>query len=244
MNPVNGFPKQFFTPDVVESMSEPPPKYGPSDEENKKVLKVNMLAFNLIRYYWHNGRAIRDLSGKTILEVALGDVIALGETLDDRKDKLLQSKYHRITLSNIPDYTGLLIVIGLKIPNEPDVWASFVVWQADDSKTDGGLPLHHDELRTWIHRVFISTVLPPDRDVNSALREVKPSNVNLFLTTLSHCVKFLGMPPHFIASILEELLKNKTLMTTATLSNDSPAQFARSKDASKKKYLFQHSILI
>jgi hypothetical protein len=96
--------------------------------------------------------------------------------------------------------------------------------------------MSHEELRAWFHRIYLMTILPADRDVNSMLREEKASNINIFLLTLSHCVNHLGMPAHFIASILEDLLKKKTLMTKATLSNDSPALYLDSKDVSKKRY--------
>ena len=292
-NPVKEFPEGFMTPEVISFMSDPPPDIlsAKSNEEKKKVLQSTTLAFNLIRYYWHVGQAVADLSGKTTIEIALGSIIAFGDTASDRERNGLPTKYHRITLSNIPDYTGMhsffvkiapllslksktltpciqsncLLNTGLwksfddyifstsalgykeaeavfrlrVADQEPSVWGNATVWEQDNdgSERTGSLPLSHEELRAWLHRLFLSNILPPDRDANSLIREERASNVSLFLMTLSHCVNHLGMPAHFIASILEELIKKKTLVTKATLSNDSPASYLGSKDASKKRFV-------
>ena len=76
----------------------------------------------------------------------------------------------------------------------------------------------HEDLRAWIHRLYLMIVLPADRDCNSMMREERPSNISLFLLTLSRCVTHLGIPAHFVASIPEDLLKKKALVTTATLA--------------------------
>lgn len=292
-NPVQEFPQGFMTPEVISFMSEPPPDIlqAKTDEEQEKVFNNNTLAFNLIRYYWHVGRAVSDLSGKTTIEIALGSIISFGDTASDREGNGLPTKYHRITLSNIPDYTGMHslfvkiapllslksksvtpciqsncllntglwksfddyifstsalgykeaeAVFRLKVADEePSIWGTATVWEqdGDDDERIGSLPLSHDELRAWLHRLFLSNILPPDRDTNSLIREERASNVNLFLLTLSHCVNHLGMPAHFISSILEDLLKKKILVTKATLSNDSPAPYLGSKDVSKKRFV-------
>jgi len=80
-------------------MSEPPPDVlsAETDEEKEKAFESNSLAWNVIRYYWHVGRAVADMLGKTAIEIALGSIISFS----------IDQKYHRITLSNIPDYTGM-----------------------------------------------------------------------------------------------------------------------------------------
>jgi hypothetical protein len=87
-------------------------------------------------------------------------------------------------------------IFGLKVPTEnPGVWDNFIFWEVnndfDSSKAQyRALPLHHDGIRAWLHRLFLSTVLPADRDTNSMLqREERPLNVSLFLVTLSYCVQ-------------------------------------------------------
>lgn len=291
-NPVLQFPEGFLTQEVISFMSQPPPdiKDAKTREEKEKVLNNISLFNNLIRYYWHVGRAVADLSGKTTIEIALGSILSFGDTASDRDGNALPTKYHRITLSNIPDYTGMLsffvkiapllslksnsitpciqsncllntglwksfddyifsttalgykeaeAVFRLKVADqEPSIWG-MTVWEQDDDDNEsiGSLPLSHEELRAWLHRLFLSNILPVDRDANSLIREERASNLSLFLQTLSHCVNHLGMPAHFIASILEELLKKKTLVTKATLSNESPAPYLGSKDVSKKRFV-------
>ncbi len=291
-NPVQEFPEGFLTPEVISFMSQPPPdlKDAKTPEEKGNVLKSVNLYTNLIRYYWHVGRAVADLSDKTTIEIALGSIISFGDTGNDREGNGLPTKYHRITLSNIPDYTGMLsffvkiapllslksktvnpciqsncllnsglwksfddyifsttalgykeaeAVFRLKVADqEPSIW-NMTAWEqgSDDGESVGSLPLSHDELRAWLHCLFLTTILPPDRDANSLIREERASNLGLFLQTLSHCINHLGMPAHFIASILEDLLKKKTLVTKATLSNKSPAPYLGSKDVSKKRFV-------
>ena len=291
-NPVQEFPDGFLTPEVISFMSQPPPdlKDAKTPEEKKHVLNSVNLYTNLIRYYWHVGRAVADLSDKTTIEIALGSIISFGDTGSDREGNGFPTKYHRITLSNIPDYTGMLsffvkiapllslksktvnpciqsncllntglwksfddyifsttalgykeaeTVFRLKVADqEPSIW-NMTAWEQgdDDDQSIGSLPLSHDELRAWLHRLFLTTILPPDRDANSLMREERASNLSLFLQTLSHCVNHLGMPAHFIASILEDLLKKKTLVTNATLSSKSPTPYLGSKDVSKKRFV-------
>lgn len=291
-NPVQEFPEGFLTPEVISFMSQPPPdlKDAKTPEEKGNVLKSVNLYTNLIRYYWHVGRAVADLSDKTTIEIALGSIISFGDTGNDREGNGLPTKYHRITLSNIPDYTGMLsffvkiapllslksktvnpciqsncllnsglwksfddyifsttalgykeaeAVFRLKVADqEPSIW-NMTAWEqgSDDGESVGSLPLSHDELRAWLHCLFLTTILPPDRDANSLIREERASNLGLFLQTLSHCINHLGMPAHFIASILEDLLKKKTFVTKATLSNKSPAPYLGSKDVSKKRFV-------
>jgi hypothetical protein len=287
-NPVREFPQRFLTREVISFMSEPPPDVSSAetDEEKEKVFRSNTLAFNMIRYYWHVGRAVANMLGKTAIEIALGSIISFSS---DRECSALPTKYHRITLSNIPDYTGMQSVFITLAPalllksnsitpciqsnnllntglwksyddyifsttalgykeaeavfhlrvsdQEPSIWDTNVWEQAgDNDERVESLSMSHEELCTWFHRIFLMTILPADRDVNSMFREEKASNINLFLLTLSHCVNRLGIPAHFIASVLEDLLKKKTLMTKATLSNDSPALYLDSKDVSKKRY--------
>lgn len=98
----------------------------------------------------------------------------------------------------------------------------------------------HEDLRAWIHRLYLMIVLPADRDCNSMMREERPSNISLFLLTLSRCVTHLGIPAHFVASIPEDLLKKKALVMTATrLANDSPASSLDCSNKSRKS--FNHS---
>lgn len=290
-NPVQEFPEGFLTPEVISFMSQPPPdlKDAKTPEEKENVLNSVSLHTNLIRYYWHVGRAVADLSDKATIEIALGSIISFGDTESNREGNGLPTKYHRITLSNIPDYTGMLsffvkiapllslksktvnpciqsncllntglwksfddyvfsttalgykeaeAVFRLKVADqEPGIWNMTAWEQDDDDESIGSLPLSHEELRAWLHRLFLTTILPPDRDANSLIREERASNISLFLQTLSHCVNHLGMPAHFIASILEDLLKKKTLVTKATLSNESPAPYLGSKDVSKKRFV-------
>ena len=53
MNPVKEWAGRFLTAEVCSHMSEPPPMLSStaSNEDNMLVVKMNNLAFNLIRYY-------------------------------------------------------------------------------------------------------------------------------------------------------------------------------------------------
>lgn len=57
MNPVTETASGFLTNKVCSFMSEPPPTLssGSCDKDRLLVMKMNNLAFNLIRYYWHVG---------------------------------------------------------------------------------------------------------------------------------------------------------------------------------------------
>ena len=57
MNPVTEWASGFLTNKVCSFMSEPPPTLssGSCDKDRLLVMKMNNLAFNLIRYYWHVG---------------------------------------------------------------------------------------------------------------------------------------------------------------------------------------------
>jgi hypothetical protein len=81
-----------------------------SEDEKMKIISGNTLAFNVVRYYWHIGRAIRDLLGKSTIELDLGSIINFGDALGNCQKKELPTKFQRITLSNIPDYVGMHIV--------------------------------------------------------------------------------------------------------------------------------------
>lgn len=287
MNPVREFPKDYFTDEVISFMSDPPHTKVSTAEERKKFFQSNTLAFNLIRYYWHVGKALSALSDKITLEIDLGSVIGLGPNAENRQENGLPTKYHRITLSNIPDYTGMLSVFITLAPmmatksesitpclqsncllntglwktyddyvfsttclgykeaeaifrlrvtaEEPSTWDHFTVWE-QVATPHKNLPVSYESLRQWLHRLYLSIVLPPDRDPSSVLREERPSNVNLFLLTLSSCVERLGVPPHFVASVIEDLLQKDKLVTKATLSNDSPASALSRNNVSKKVF--------
>ena len=276
VNPVKEFPQFFLHTTAVSHMPEPPAK----DD-------TNTFAKSVIRYYWNVGKTLNDLSEKVSLEIQLGSIIALEAVANYRESIGLPAVYQRISLSNIPDYVGMLSVFctvapllasksdsitpsfrsncllntgiwktyddyifstvalsyketeavwGLKVTDEePSTWGSFTTWERAQIDSDA-LPLTHEQLRTWLHRLFLTIVLPPDRDPSSQLREERASSIGLFFTTLSICTKELGFPAHFISSILDDLLKSKTLVTKATLSNDSPAPISSRNNSAKKKY--------
>ena len=276
-NHVKEFPLYFLS-DLVTPHMPQPPSYKDSE---------NTLAKNVILYYWNVGKTLNDLSDKVHLELALGSILALGGETADRGSLGLPTRYHRISLSNIPDYVGMLSVFcmiapllatksasitpsfrsncllntgiwktfddyvfstvalgyketgaifGFKVVDEdPSTWSPFVTWERVDGH-DNGLPLTHEQLRTWLHRLYLTIILPPDRDPDSQIREDRASSVDLFLITLLICLKDIGLPSHFISSILEDLLKSKTLVTKASLPNVSPAPIASLDNSIKKKY--------
>ena len=90
-------------------MISPPLSLG-NCQDHEKVRKSNSLAKNVVRYYWNVGKALNDLSGKVSMEIALGSIVALGANREERQNDALPTNYHRISLSNIPDYTGMLSV--------------------------------------------------------------------------------------------------------------------------------------
>lgn len=220
-NHVKEFPLFFLSNFVMSHMPEPP-----SYKDNK-----NTLARNVIQYYWNVGKTLNDLSDKVHLELAIGSVLVLGGETADRESLGLPTRYHRISLSNIPDYVGMLsvfcmiaplletisasitpsfrsncllntgiwktfddnifstvalgyretgAVFGLKVVDEePSTWSPFVTWERVNGD-DGGLSLTHEQLRTWLHRLYLIIILPPDRDPSSQIREDRASSVDLF----------------------------------------------------------------
>jgi len=57
---------------------------------------------------------------------------------------------------------------------EPSIWDTNVWEQAgDNDERVESLSMSHEELCTWFHRIFLMTILPADRDVNSMFREEK-----------------------------------------------------------------------
>ena len=94
----------------------------------------------------------------------------------------------------------------------------------------------HEKLQRWIHSLYLNIILPPDRDPNPQLREERASSVDVFLLTLSSFVRELGFPAHVVSLVLGELLANVTVVTKATLSNDSSASISARDNSAKKKY--------
>ena len=94
-------------------MTNPPEQVlsSNSDEENKRIDDGNSLASNVIRYYWDVGKAISNLQDNISVEVDLGSVVDIGNETTERETNQLPTKYHRITVSNIPDYTGMQIIL-------------------------------------------------------------------------------------------------------------------------------------
>ena len=126
-------------------------------------------------------------------------------------------------------------IFGLGIAGaEPDVWNLFNTWEW--IKRDGNDVLSIEELRLWLHTLYLSIVFPPDREVNTPLREEKPNSIGMFLTTLAVCINDLGMPAHNILAILDELLGKSTLKTKAVLSNDSPGSSEPESNPKMKTY--------
>ena len=93
-----------------------------------------------------------------------------------------------------------------------------------------------DKLRTWLHTLYLSIILPPDRDPSTPLREERASSVGLFMMTLVACIKALGIPAHNIFLILDELLAKTYQTMKAILSNDSPAVRSGKNSLTKNKY--------
>eukprot|EP00578_Thalassiosira_sp_NH16_P030003 CAMPEP_0181080430 /NCGR_PEP_ID=MMETSP1071-20121207/2563_1 /TAXON_ID=35127 /ORGANISM="Thalassiosira sp., Strain NH16" /LENGTH=1044 /DNA_ID=CAMNT_0023161907 /DNA_START=65 /DNA_END=3199 /DNA_ORIENTATION=- len=283
-NHLSDWPAMFLNADTTKFFISPPVNQS-NCQDHDKIRDANSLCKNVIRYYWNVGKVISNLSGKISIEIALGSIISLGTNSDDRND--LPTKYHRISLSNIPDYTGMLSVFCTIAPllaprsesitpslrsncllntgiwksyddyifstvslsyqeaedifrlrvadEEANVFNTFTTWERRD--TDGkDLAMTHQKLRLWIHSLYLSIILPPDRCPDSMLREERASTVDLFLLTLSACVRDLGIPSHVVSSAIEEILSNDTLISKATLSNDSPASISSRDNMTKKKY--------
>eukprot|EP00978_Attheya_sp_CCMP212_P006485 scaffold14886_cov44-Attheya_sp.AAC.3 len=114
----------------------------------------------------------------------------------------------------------------MRVLNEtPDVWNDFNLWGLDDSvaKMD---PVGPSEFKTWLHRLFLLTVLPSQRSHTNVCREERPNTTGLFLQTCTYCVKELGYPIHWVSAALDQLLAvtaSNPLKTKAAEVNKSPS---------------------
>ena len=109
------------------------------------------------------------------------------------------------------------------LEEDPDVWNSFNQW-GQDGKPARDKPVGPGEFKTWLHRLYLQTVLPPDRDGKATVPEERPNTVDTFLRTCAFCIEGLEYPVHWVMAALDELLDlGKPLKTKAALLNQSPA---------------------
>jgi len=65
------------------------------------------------------------------------------------------------------------------LEEKPDAWNDFNRWTFN--KEDPVKPVTYLEFKTWIHRLFLNTVLPPARNSQAAVREEHPNTMMLLL---------------------------------------------------------------
>ena len=84
------------------------------------------------------------------------------------------------------------------------------------------------KLRTWLHRLLLSILIPPSRSNESKIRWNSPNTLVMFFRTCDFCVKVLGYPAHWIATLLDDTLKEMSkgkLKTMAQYPQSSPNKF-------------------
>lgn len=120
------------------------------------------------------------------------------------------------------------------LAEEPDVWDDFIRWNFDHERNNTNCasnvhekPVRLSEFKTWIHRLFLKTVIPPSRQSHAACREEHPNSVSMILWLLKFCIEKLGYPVHWVTSTIESLLvvapAGSTLKTKALNMNKSPS---------------------
>jgi tetratricopeptide (TPR) repeat protein len=234
------------------------------------------------KFYWNAAKAMRNIRDHLVLEVSLGGITDFGGLVQydiaKRQQHGLPTRYDRILMSNIPDYTGMLstftqvapllhdnrdtiptmmrscillntgiwtdkdtysqfvfstVALSTKkatkflrfdtIEDNPSAWDHFIWWGPCKDQ----LSVTQAEVRTWLYRLYMMIVLPPDRDISCMVKEEKASTVDLFLTVCVYCMKTLGYPVHWISGVLQELLTSsgaKPLKTKALNVNETPAK--------------------
>lgn len=122
------------------------------------------------------------------------------------------------TALSVKDISRILKVKSLESP--PDVWNGFNRWTLASSRHH----LTYIEFKTWIHKLFLKTVVPPARDSSKSVREEHPNTCALFLSTCKHCIEYLEYPVHWVMNSIERLLVPEgKLKTKATIVNQSPS---------------------
>jgi tetratricopeptide (TPR) repeat protein len=234
------------------------------------------------KFYWNAAKAMRNIRDHLVLEVSLGGITDFGglvqHNIAERQRHGLPTRYDRILMSNIPDYTGMLstftqvapllhddrdtistmmrscillntgiwtdkdsysqfvfstVALSTKeatkflrfntIEDNPSAWDHFIWWGPCKDQ----LSVTEAEVRTWLHRLYMMIVLPPDRDITCIVKEEKAGTVDLFLTVCVYCMETLDYPIHWISGVLQDLLISsgaKPLKTKALIVNETPAK--------------------
>ncbi len=131
---------------------------------------------------------------------------------------------------------GLSRILRTKCMEEdPGVWNGFNRWATCE---DGLLekPVTYLEFKAWVHRLFLTTTLPPVRDSHKIVREEHPNTMDLFLWTCKYCIAQLNYPIHWVTNSLESLLANAIVKTKATMNNSSPTSFPLADSKTSRAY--------
>ena len=212
-----------------------------------------------------------EFSNNFDIELNVGDVNKTCFMIDsawksERIENGLLTKFHRIFMSNIADYCGLLTsfvsVVPLMEKNcdipcwmfsnvllntgiwknyeqyiysstlingservkelldvylvSGGIWDDFQVWGPQKFT----LP-SRNSLIIWLHRLFLSICYPAIRDPNAVCFEYSPMTLQVFLLTLTRLYK-LGVPAHWLSSVIETLLSTSKLSTAVKPPSSSP----------------------
>jgi hypothetical protein len=251
----------------------------------------------IVYFHYNLGTALVDLDHRLTFEIRVGDVTSVCADMQaksrERTQSGLPSKFHRILLSNVPDYTGMLSIFVHASPLLADeskslcpilrgncllnagIWKTYdqyiystvgltaievtrffglVVMESDPSTADrwtswtrelknknatndshsSSTPAtqpQQSDVNQWLHRLYLMTVLPPERDFRAMIREERPSTIDLFVWTCRFCIESMDLPAHWIFSVLDDLLNASSSTTTllktkAILVNQSPPNIA------------------
>lgn len=110
------------------------------------------------------------------------------------------------------------------LQEDPSPWDMSTMWTWQDNEPESGVTFA--EVRTWLHRLYLMTAVPQDRNIHTMIREERSNTTALFLNTCSLIVDVLGYPTHWVASVLDELLQSsdtECLKTKASIINTSPS---------------------
>jgi len=124
------------------------------------------------------------------------------------------------------------------LDDEPSVMLPFNRWGICDKDSSPKKPVSAMELKTWLYRLYLCSVVPPQRRAyRSVAVEQRPNTLGLFLYTCKYCLS-IGYPIHWITTVLDRLLTStakKPLTTKARIADESPSCTVE-REASNKRY--------
>ena len=223
-------------------------------------------------FFWRVGKCLAQLGDRMKIELVHGDV--------NKILRIVPGKFHRIFLSNIPDYCGLLTALISAGPslvgNAPfpcyltcnimlntGIWPTYddyvhsstLLRGADEVAEILGLELLQGDVLgdepqwslvkdyklpskqrifEYLFRLYLAICLPAPRDPFQISFEYSPLTQEVFLDALSY-LYHRGVPVHWLSEVLETILSNKIIRTSARVPDASPYLVPGEDGSSTKK---------